>query len=427
MRIAIASLAVLAAGITALPAQATTTSPRAVPTSVDMQWVAVGGAGNAPDKTVMASDRSCCYGSVPYDFRIGTYDVTTTQYAAFLNAVASKSDPYVLYFPCMDVTACYHLGAGIARTGSPGAYVYTAQPGREKRPINYLNVFMAMRFANWMNNGEGSASTETGAYTLRGGTIIPTNALTIRRNPGVKVWLPSEDEWYKAAYYDAKLKKYYAYPGGTSTPMQCALPSAAPNTANCGLVTAEHNPANPGLPSTAGWFYCDTSDVGAYTGTKSPSGAYDMGGNVFQWTDTFTDAVILQYQAGSNIKPLLDAVDQSVGLPFSNTGPLAVVRGTDFGDAGSYNAADNRSADVAADPFETYGMRMATIAAVAPPAAAPVAKPVSVSRTSAPPATGPAVSAPHGSLAATGVRSQLTLLALGLMAAGALVLRRRRV
>lgn len=28
------------------------------------------------------------------------------------------------------------------------------------------------------------------------------------------------------------------------------------------------------------------TNVGAYTGTTSPYGAFDMGGNVFQWTDT---------------------------------------------------------------------------------------------------------------------------------------------
>lgn len=29
------------------------------------------------------------------------------------------------------------------------------------------------------------------------------------------------------------------------------------------------------------------TDVGAYTGTTSPYGAYDMGGDVWQWNDTF--------------------------------------------------------------------------------------------------------------------------------------------
>jgi formylglycine-generating enzyme required for sulfatase activity len=213
-----------------------------------------------------------------------------------------------------------------------------------------------------MNNGQGYASTETGAYTLAGGTPIPTNALNIHRNPGAKTFLPSENEWYKAAYYDVTKKQYYLYPGGTNAPMQCALPGPTPNTANCGLVTAANNPKNPGLPSASAWFFNDVSNVGAYTNSRSPNGTFDQGGNVFQWTDELETAVTDQYQAGSNIAPLLDRLDKRVGSPYIHGfGPLAILRGTDFGDSGDYNAANNRSADFSADIFETYGLRLASV------------------------------------------------------------------
>lgn len=344
------------AGVLAGPASAVSS-----PSQVQMAWVTVGGAGNVPDTRVMASDRTSGYGAVPYVYLIGKFDVTNTQYAAFLNAVASTADPYLLYYPCMDDTQCYGIGSGIARTGNPGTYHYAAQPGRALRPVNYINLFMAMRFANWMNNGQGHASTETGAYTLAGGTPIPANAFNIRRNPGAKVFLPSENEWYKAAYYDVKTKGYYLYPAGTNAVMTCALPGPTPNTANCGSITGSANPANPGVPD-GGWVYNYTTDVGAYRGSPSPNGTFDQGGDVFQWTDDLTDAVTNQYQLGSNVAPALDAVNSVAGSPYTTgVGPLGVLRGTDFGDSGDYNAANNRSADFSADIFETYGLRVASL------------------------------------------------------------------
>ncbi|HVW82277.1 MAG TPA: SUMF1/EgtB/PvdO family nonheme iron enzyme [Mycobacteriales bacterium] len=327
---------------------------------VHYDWIRIGDPGNPPDTTVMASDRTTGYGSVAYPYRIGKYDVTNTQYAAFLNAVASTADPHLLFFPCMNRSQCYHEGSGIARTGGPGHYHYVVQPGRGQMPVNYVNLFSAMRFANWMNNGQGDASTEHGAYQLDGNGIIPTNLLEIRRTPGAKVFLPSENEWYKAAYWDPRKQRYYAYPAGSDRPMTCALPTAMPNTGNCGLVTAYANPANPGIRGVAAWIWNDETPVGAYSGSPSPNGTYDQGGDVFQWTEDFTDAVIDQYQAGAAVAPLTDALDSLIGSPFNpGFGPLAVVRGTDFGDAGSYNASSSRSCDIAADPFETYGFRLA--------------------------------------------------------------------
>ena len=50
--------------------------------------VTVGNSGNAADTTI--------YGAVAYSYWIGKYDVTGSQYTAFLNAVVS-TDNYALY------------------------------------------------------------------------------------------------------------------------------------------------------------------------------------------------------------------------------------------------------------------------------------------------------------------------------------------
>jgi sulfatase modifying factor 1 len=76
----------------------------------------------------------------------------------------------------------------------------------------------AARFVNWVSNGqpvgaEEPATTETGTYALNGATTDA--ALTaVDRAPGAAYALPTENEWYKAAYYKGGSLNagYWAYP-----------------------------------------------------------------------------------------------------------------------------------------------------------------------------------------------------------------------
>ncbi len=225
--------------------------------AVSMDWVAIGNPGNACD-----TQSGGCYGALGYGYNIGKYEVTNGQYAEFLNAKAA-SDPLGLYN-----TNMAEVYGGITRSGSSGSYTYTAIASYVNKPVNNVSFFDALRFANWMNNGQGSSDTETGAYTLLGGTATPSNAAIVTRNAGATIVLPSEDEWYKAAYYDALSTSYFDYPMGSNALPTCGLPFAAPNTANCG------NEIN--APTA----------VGSYTGSPSPYGTFDQGGNVVEWMDT---------------------------------------------------------------------------------------------------------------------------------------------
>jgi formylglycine-generating enzyme len=67
------------------------------------------------------------------------------------------------------------------------------------KPVNYVSWFDAARVSNWLMNGAtSSSSTETGAYTLNGGQTSGTAPAV---NPGATFYVPTEDQWYKAAYY----------------------------------------------------------------------------------------------------------------------------------------------------------------------------------------------------------------------------------
>jgi len=224
--------------------------------AVSIDWVTVGDPGNACD-----TQSGGCFGSVAETYRISKTEVTNAQYAEFLNAKAA-SDPLALYNASMGSGF-----GGITRSGSSGSFTYSAIAGREAMPVNYVSFYDSLRFSNWLNNGQGSGDTETGAYTLLGGTATPSNGLTVTRNAGANIFLTSEAEWYKAAYYDALSASYFDYPAGTDTQTVCAAPGATANTANCGFVNG------------------DLTAVGSYTGSASPAGTFDQGGNVWEWNE----------------------------------------------------------------------------------------------------------------------------------------------
>ena len=120
------------------------------------------------------------YGSVAYDYRIGTTEVTNAQYVDFLNAVAA-TDPYGLYNTSMGSDT----RGGITRSGSgtiPDPYIYSVKadavgqgPGGSDyayadKPVVYVSWGDAARFSNWLNNGQPTRAWKTPARPRMGRT-----------------------------------------------------------------------------------------------------------------------------------------------------------------------------------------------------------------------------------------------------------------
>ena len=236
-----------------------------------------------PNNTA-ASVNGSLYGAVTEAFRMGKYEVTIEQYAAFLNAVAKTTEGVngaivnSLYDSRMSSDANV---AGIERTGqgtSAAPYSYSVV-GDGKKPIAYVTWFNAARFANWMHNGAiVGADTETGAYTLNGAT-----SGTITKNPGAKWWIPSENEWFKAAYYKGGGANagYWRYPT-QSNDFPDNSSSAGSNQANF---------LRNGLYSITQVSTLDAAEnyltaIGTFANCPSAYGTFDQGGNVDEWTDT---------------------------------------------------------------------------------------------------------------------------------------------
>jgi len=235
--------------------------------NVAINMVTVGDPGNAGELSGegaggTGTDRIC--GAVDYVYKIGKFEITNAQYCGFLNAVAAD-DLNNLFRQGMG--AGYNSIGGITRHGVPGSYSYTIAPDRADRPVSNVSWENAVRFANWLHNGQPTgpqvrATTEDGAYDV---TSLDGNDI---RKPGALFFLPNADEWYKAA------------------PPLSEMPPGR---------DMDDGSANFGGPRD--WTKL-TTVVGAYNSTDSEGeyvsdsayGTFDQGGNVREWIETDTSS-----------------------------------------------------------------------------------------------------------------------------------------
>ena len=256
---------VLAVLLVALPAGAVT-----------LDWVTVGDPGNAANTASNCLNSAADCGSVADAYRISKYEVTNDQYAEFLNAVAA-TDTFGLYSTGMASDAT----GGIDRSGSPGSFSYAVKSGMGNNPVIYVSWYDALRFANWLGNGQPAGAqeagtTETGAYTFTGATEVGG------RDVGARTFLPTENEWYKAAYYDPVSAGFFEYPTGSDIAPSSEAPPGGSNSANFFGPAGYMLTGSMTFESALNY----QTDVGAYASSESPYGTLDQGGNVWEWNET---------------------------------------------------------------------------------------------------------------------------------------------
>jgi len=245
---------------------------------VVVDFVTVGDAGNTADANG--------FGRVDYEYMIGRYEITIEQYCVFLTHVA-KSDPHGLYREKMTTDSSI---VAIERFGTDGNYTYrvigeaiadhanAAVTLNPRRPIGCVSWTSAARFCNWLHNGQGDGSTETGAYALNG-----VRDQRVPREKNARFFLPNEDEWYKAAYYDPAAAAgggYWIFATRSNENLHRWK----------ALGKAQFDRESLDLPNIANWGWGNGSwdtlaPVDMFPNATSAYGCHCMSGNVAEWVE----------------------------------------------------------------------------------------------------------------------------------------------
>ncbi len=208
------------------------------------------------------------YGIVPNDYRIAVYEITNEQWNKFSTSL------------------------GMPVTGTP-LYAYNADPHFTELgvPTNNVSWFEAAQFVNWLNtsNGQqpaykfiGTQGTENYSFTAWQPGDSGYDASNPYRNSNSAYFLPNEDEWVKAAYWNGSTLQEYAIKPG------------------------EELHHGDGVSGT-GWNYSDDTssssgpwDIGS--GSEELNGTYDMMGNVVEWLEDPYVIGDYTYDAGRSVR-----------------------------------------------------------------------------------------------------------------------------
>ncbi len=213
-----------------------------------IDFVEVGNAGNANDAGAGGGSYSSPYGGVGYDYRISTYAISQNDITK-----ATASD-------LINVSAGAHS---------------------LDRPAANISWYEAAAYVNWMNTSNGHQEAYNLTFdsewsmTLWGvseqaitGVRSGTNAY---RHKDAFYFLPSEDEWYKAAYHknDGVTPNYWDYATGSNS-----APTAVASGTNSGSAVygGQSGPADVDL-----------------AGGLSPYGTMGQNGNVWEWNESAFD------------------------------------------------------------------------------------------------------------------------------------------
>lgn len=258
-----------------------------------IDFVTITAPGNAPWPGGFDDDRARGRGRVDYDYRIGRYEVNTTQWVEFFNAAFDRpaNDQF---FPNL-FPPDFWSAVGAAPT-VPGGQRWRVPAGAEMNAVGSISWRTAAMYCNWLHNDKAlnREAFLSGAYDVSTfGYVGNTGEFTDQfvRSPGAKYFIPSWDEWLKAVHYDpAKVNSdgsvggWWEYGNGTNQPFVGGAPGTLVNgqlaTANFGFLDGPVSPFSVPL--------------GAY-GTTNPWGLYDVAGGTSEWTEEVIFSTGLPY------------------------------------------------------------------------------------------------------------------------------------
>lgn len=229
----------------------------------DFQWATITDVGN-PAYQGGPFGELAGRGSVDYVYRISRLELTSAQFLEFANS-----------FPQIPIGQWY-LGTSGVMWDVVGPYqLNPGIPNAGMVPVIGMNWRTAAMFCNWLHNGKGSDpnSLLSGAYDVSTFGTNPDGTFTdqLTHSPGAKFWIPTLDEWLKAAHYDPN--KFGEGQGGWWL---------YPNQADVPL-----NVGPPGFGQTSGGAFVGAAYVplGSYSEVHSAWGLWDLSGGAAEWTE----------------------------------------------------------------------------------------------------------------------------------------------
>ena len=242
----------------------------------DFDWVVIGDPGNPPYPGPYDNRHLDLIGrgSVPYVYRIARTEVTSAQWVEFFNALA-EVDPETAWDerPLL-------WGGRLSEGATPSNPRWRVQdePDAGMWPCE-VAWRTAARYCNWLCNGKAVEpwAFADGAYDTSTFGVDDDGFFTdvYERRPGALFFMPTIEEWKKAAHYDPN--RYGPGEGGW---WQFA----------CGL----DRPPTPGLPGEPGAQTTLGLGLGiaegfkipleSYPGSLSPMGLLDTSGGMEEWT-----------------------------------------------------------------------------------------------------------------------------------------------
>lgn len=237
----------------------------------DFDWVTIGDPGNAPyDGRFGGSNAG--RGAVDYEFRIARTEITSAQWLEFINVFAPQSsNPFSAFRPSF---------SGLTPTTLGKYRLNTFLPDAANIPVTGITWRDAAMFCNWLHNNKSSdpSAILSGAYDASTFYTDPAdNTFTDQatRSPSAKFWIPSLDEWIKAAHYDPD--RYGDGEGGYWRHSHTSDEPPIPGAPGEGETSVGYSPPAPGQSHYI--------PLGSYPNVQSPWGLLDASGGAGEWTE----------------------------------------------------------------------------------------------------------------------------------------------
>ena len=236
-----------------------------------IDFVTITHPGNAPWMgNGTPDDRAIGRGGVDYEYRIGRFEVTTSQWVAFMNAARDR--PANDAIPHVVVPSIWGAAGAAPQNGGQR---WQVPAGNEMRAVGGVTWRTAAIYCNWLHNGMATTrdSFLSGVYDVStfgyDGNIFTDQ---LARSPGARYFIPTWDEWLKAVHFDPhrfgeNQPGYWLGPNTTDT-----IPAGGPPDQGFQANWREF----------AGW---QSVSLGAYEQT-SPWGLYDAAGATGEWTES---------------------------------------------------------------------------------------------------------------------------------------------